>query len=143
MKETVLHASQNIAFSKEIVKNLPQAIAKRLPVEISVVSVSEKESAELNRRYREKDKTTNVLSFRYGKEYGEIIVCPAVVRREARRQKHTFRYQMTWMILHGMIHLSGLHHEQSPVAAKKTEAVEKRILDTIFNFNGSQHNRIS
>lgn len=141
MKGTISQTSKNLSFAKQIVKQLPQAIRRRLPAEILVVSVSEKESVALNRRYRKKHKATNVLSFYYGKEYGEIIVCPSLIRREAEIQKHTFRYQMTWMIVHGMIHLAGVHHERSATAAKKTEALEHKILDTIFN--GSQHHHLS
>jgi len=45
------------------------------------------------------------------------------------------------MILHGMIHLSGLHHERSAAAAKKSEALERKILATIFN--GAKHHYIA
>lgn len=103
-----------------------------LPVEISVVSISEKESRLLNRRYRKKHKPANVLSFLYGPEYGEIIVCPSLIRREARKQGHTYQYQMTWMIVHGTIHLSGLHHERSRAAAERVEKLEQKILRTVY-----------
>lgn len=139
MKEIVFHTPKNIAFAQEIVKHLPQAIAKRLPADIAIVAVSAQESRALNRRYRKKDKATNVLSFRYGKEYGEIIVCPAVIRREAKSQKHAFEYQMTWYILHGMIHLSGLHHEVSASAAKKAEVIEQGVLSKLFKESRSKN----
>lgn len=112
---------------------MPQAVRNGLPAEISVVSVSEKESAAFNRRYRNKRAAANVLSFLYGKEYGEIILCSAVIRREAKAQHHTFDYQMTWMIAHGMIHLSGLHHEESASAEKKFSRTEQKVLQRIFN----------
>ncbi|MFY9462876.1 MAG: rRNA maturation RNase YbeY [Candidatus Sungiibacteriota bacterium] len=170
MKETTLHHTpKNTAFSKEIVKHLPQAIALRLPAEISVVAVSARESAALNRRYRHKYTPANVLSFLYddismsssgltrgsrskaldsrlhgndkrdkqnGRTYGEIIICPAIIRVEAKTQKHTFQYQMTWMIAHGMIHLSGLHHEKSSALAKRVTALEERIMES-FKFQNS------
>lgn len=133
MKETILRTPQNVAFSKEIVKYLPQAVRSGLPAEISVVSVSEKKSAMLNRMYRKKDTATNVLSFRYSDEYGEIFVCPAVIRAEAKAQKNSFQYQMTWMIVHGMIHLSGVHHEKSKAAERKFSRIEHGILAKVFN----------
>ena len=131
MKEIILHTQKNLSFSKRIVKDLPQTVRKRLPAEILVVSVAEKESQRINRQYRNKDKAANVLSFRYSDAYGEILVCPAVIRREARAQGHTFHYQMTWYILHGMIHLAGMHHEQSRAAAEKVHRLEQRILAKI------------
>lgn len=137
MRKLIPRISEALQSPREIVKYLPQAVRKGLPVEIAVIEVSEKESKMLNRRYRKKHKSANVLSFLYGPEYGEIIVCPSVIRREARAQGHTYRYEMTWMIVHGTIHLSGLHHERSAAAARKAEALEQKILDAIFD--GSQH----
>ena len=121
-----------IAYYKDIVKALSKIIRERLPEKTMVVSVSSAISQQLNRRYRRKDKAANVLSFWYSKEYGEIIVCPVVIRREARAQGHTYQYQMTWMIVHGTIHLSGLHHEKSHVAADRVNRLEQKILRTIF-----------
>ncbi len=144
MKGTTSHASQEtLLLLDKIVKALPQAIRNGLPAEISVVSVSAQESWALNLRYRKKDKAANVLSFYYAKEYGEIIICPSLIRAEAKKENHSFEYQMTWMILHGMIHLSGLHHEQSVAVAKKTEALERNILQNLFQKSGSQHYHIS
>lgn len=112
---------------------MPLALKKRLPKEIAVISLSPAKSRATNKRYRKKDKPTNVLSFRYSDEYGEILLCPAVIRREAREQGNTFDYQMTWMIVHGMLHLSGLHHETSAAREKKFVRVERSVLDKIFN----------
>lgn len=86
-----------------------------------------KESRRLNHIYRGKDKATNILSFRYSKDYGEILVCPEVIRREAKAQGNTYKYQVTWMILHGMLHLAGLHHEKSLKTAKRVERIERDV----------------
>jgi len=110
---------------------LPRRISRKLPRRIAVIKVSEASAANLNRRYRLEQKPANVLSFRYGDGYGEILVCPAVIRREARAQNNSFEYQLTWMIMHGMIHLSGLHHEKSGAKAAETLRIEQRILNKI------------
>ena len=129
MKGThILTTQKSISFSKKIVKNLPLAIRKRLPREIAVIAVSPRESLRLNRTYRGKRKPTNVLSFLYGPEYGEIIICPAVIRKEAKTQGNAQLFQMTWMVLHGMLHLAGLHHEKSRIIAEKVERIEQGVL---------------
>ena len=129
MKGTrILTTQENLSFSKEIVKNLPLAIQKWLPKEIGIIEVSAQESLKLNRIYRGKKKPTNVLSFRYGQEYGEIIICPAVIRREAKEQGNSQAFQMTWMIVHGMLHLAGMHHEKSARMAEKVERIEQGVL---------------
>ena len=132
MKGAILSSSKNLSFLNRIVKVLPQAIRNGLPADIAIVEVSEKESRRLNLIYRGRRKPANVLSFRYDHEYGEIIVCALMIRREAKMQKHSFKYQMTWMVVHGMIHLSGLHHEKSDAAAQKAERIEQAILRDIF-----------
>lgn len=103
-------------------------IQNKLPAQIAVVPVSARESLELNRRYRKKRTPANVLSFLYDREYGEIIVCPALIRVEAKTQGHSFKYQMTWMIIHGMLHLAGVHHERSAPAAKRAARLEEEAL---------------
>ncbi|TSD04701.1 MAG: hypothetical protein Greene071436_79, partial [Parcubacteria group bacterium Greene0714_36] len=59
--------------------------------------------------------------------------CPAIIRAEAKTQNNSFEYQMTWMIVHGMIHLSGLHHEESKVAEKKFSRIEHKVLKQFLN----------
>ncbi len=131
MKDTILHTQKNLSFSKEIVKNLPPAIKKRLPKEIVVIAVSPRESLKLNRRYRHKRKPANVLSFLYGRDYGEIIICPSVIAQDAKKQGNAQIFQMTWMVAHGMLHLAGMHHERSHATAKKVEKIEQRILSIL------------
>ena len=131
MKDTILHTNKSLSFSKETVKYLPLAIRKRLPKEITVIAVSPKESLRLNRRYRHKRKPADVLSFLYGREYGEIILCPAVIKKDAKKQGNTQVFQMTWMVVHGMLHLSGLHHERSRIITEKGERIEQEILSVL------------
>lgn len=110
----------------------PSALRSKLPREIRVISATEIVSRRLNRRYRAKDKPTNVLSFFYSPEYGEIIVCPAVIRVEAKTQANPLQYQMTWMVVHGMLHLSGVHHEHSRSAEARFQRIERRIMAGLF-----------
>ena len=97
-----------------------------------MISVSPKESQKLNGLYRGKDKATNVLSFRYDSEYGEVLVCPSVIQKEAREQNNSYEYQMTWMVVHGIIHLAEIHHEASELAAQHVDRLEKQVLNKFF-----------
>lgn len=109
-------------------KLFPATIQSKLPAHVAVVPVSARESLALNRTYRNKRTPANVLSFLYDREYGEIIVCPALIRVEAKMQGNSFAYQMTWMIIHGMLHLAGVHHERSAAAAKRAARLEEEAL---------------
>jgi probable rRNA maturation factor len=121
---------------KKLVTNLRREVGrtlnKKLPREVAVIYISSRQSQTLNRVYRHKNKATNVLSFRFDKNYGEILICLEVVRREARVQGNSYKYQMTWMVLHGMLHLAGLHHERSKAVAKRVDDLERKLLRKLF-----------
>lgn len=107
-------------------------IRNKLPKKIVIVAISTQKSQNINWEFRKKSEPANVLSFYYGPKYGEILVCPEVIRLEAKKQGNFFHYQMTWMILHGMMHLAGRHHEQSPTVARYLEKLETKILRIIL-----------
>ncbi|OHA06411.1 MAG: rRNA maturation RNase YbeY [Candidatus Sungbacteria bacterium RIFCSPLOWO2_01_FULL_47_10] len=113
---------------KRIKKILPKTLLRKLPKEITVKEITPKQALRLNLAYRKKRKPANVLSFRYGPHYGEILVCPEVIRHDAKMQGNSYKYQMTWMILHGMLHLGGLHHEKSHGAELKSGKIEREVL---------------
>src|ERR1700744_5124779 len=68
------------------------ALGDHPPIELTIRVVDEAESAELNGRFRHKTYPTNVLSFPYDAEaldvpvLGDIVICAAVVAREANDQ---------------------------------------------------------
>jgi len=102
--------------------------------EISVLVVGEARSRALNRRYRGRDKSTNVLSFPAAKAVagpaqllGDLVICPTVLRREARAQHKRLKDHWTHLIVHGLLHLIGYDHEQAR-DARRMERREIRIL---------------
>jgi len=117
-----------LATVSKIVKLVPANVKRKLPKKISIIKVDERTARELNHRYRRKNKPANVLSFRYSSEYGEVVLCPAVIQREAKRQGNSYSYQKRWMTVHGLLHLAGVHHEKSAKARKRFEEIENRIL---------------
>jgi len=116
-----------------IKKFFPKNLRKKLPRGIVVKKISSRESRRLNLVYRGKNVPTNVLSFRYGPDYGEILICPAVAKKEAKISGNSQTFQMTWMIAHGMIHLSGLHHKKTQDASARFAGLEKKILDKFLS----------
>lgn len=120
---------------RQVVDWLTQALTalECHPAEVSVRIVSEAEMAELNKRYRGKDKPTNVLSFPSGIEaeghlfLGDIVVCNAVVFDEAIKFDKTFPDRFAHMVVHGLLHLLGHDHIEAD-DQKKMEAVELTLL---------------
>ena len=102
--------------------------------EITLRIVGPAESRALNRRYRKKDKPTNVLSFPYDdpapdrkRVLGDVVICAAVVAREAREQGKRPAAHWAHMVVHGVLHLRGYDHNRA-ADAKVMEARERAIL---------------
>ena len=77
---------------------------------LSVAYVSEKKSKELNKKYRKRDKPTNVLSFALRHLEGELVFCKPVIKREAKEQKKKEGVWLMFLVIHGMLHLKGMTH---------------------------------
>jgi probable rRNA maturation factor len=99
--------------------------ASRADITLRVVGASE--SRKLNRKYRAKDKPTNVLSFPYGGGSGDVVLCHPVIRKEARQQRKSLRAHYAHLVVHGVLHLRGHDHLKKRDAARM-EALEIRIL---------------
>jgi len=105
--------------------------------ELSVRLVDNDEMRRLNRDYRQKDATTNVLSFPGGaisglpadaaEMLGDIVICAAVVREEAAQQGKAIDDHWAHLLVHGTLHLLGYEHE-TDVDAAEMEGLEARIL---------------
>jgi len=102
--------------------------------ELSVLIVGPARSRSLNRRYRGRDHSTNVLSFpaagrtaRRRGALGDLVICPQLLRREARVQGKTMRAHWMHLVIHGTLHLIGYDH-QRPAEAQRMERREARLL---------------
>lgn len=103
--------------------------------------VSEAESQQLNHEYRGKDYPTNVLSFPYempdlpagvvleeDEHYlGDLVICAAVVEREADEQNKSSFNHWAHMVIHGALHLQGYDHIEDS-EAEVMEALEIQLL---------------
>ena len=102
--------------------------------EISVLLVGPAASRALNARYRGRHRPTNVLSFPAPPGavsasclLGDLVICPAVLRAEARAQHKSARAHWAHMVVHGVLHLVGYDHEL-PAEARRMEQREIRTL---------------
>jgi probable rRNA maturation factor len=130
-----------------------RALASDVRGELTIRIVDDRESAQLNSRYRGKEGPTNVLSFssdRHGWRecrkrreqpaadvpaaggeeplpYGDVVICAAVVEREAREQGKPLAAHWAHMVVHGALHLQGYDHENARDAGIM-EARERALL---------------
>ena len=85
---------------------------------VDVLVTANAEMKSLNRRFRGKDKATDVLSFAAPpdslrkKLAGEIAVSAEIAAQNARGLGHTAAQEVKILVLHGILHLRGYDHEQ-------------------------------
>lgn len=103
-------------------------------LELTVRIVEESEARELNRTYRGKDYAPNVLSFPMRSVgavdtalLGDIVICAAVVEREAGEQHKALDAHWSHMVIHGVLHCCGYEHD-TETGAEWMESLERRIL---------------
>ncbi len=77
---------------------------------LSLAFVSAKKSQEINKKYRKKDKPTNVLAFPLSPLEGEILLCKEVIKKEAKNFEMTQKEFTLFLVIHGMLHLKGYDH---------------------------------
>lgn len=120
--------------------NIMQSIIEELgngDSELVIRIVDRNEIRLLNNTYRQKDETTNVLSFENNlpveideKILGDLVICTEVVSEEANEQNKTFNDHMVHISVHGVLHLMGYDHIEEGEASDM-ESIEINILQKI------------
>ena len=106
--------------------------------ELSVLLADDAFVQTLNRKFRGKDKPTNVLSFPHGagqadvlveeaRPLGDIALAHETLQREAKAQAKAFNDHLAHLVAHGVLHLLGYDHE-TEAEATEMEARERTIL---------------
>lgn len=106
--------------------------------EVTIRLVDEQESQQLNASYRGKDKPTNVLSFPFDAPIdlieagelallGDLVICVPLVLQEAQAQQKQPLHHWAHLVIHGLLHLQGLDHQEES-EAEYMEALETQLL---------------
>lgn len=107
--------------------------AVRLPGAVTLLVTSSRELRSLNRRFRGKDKPTDVLSFPAdaGTEHGftgDIAISAEIAAQNARRLGHSVATEVKILALHGLLHLAGYDHEADRGQMARKEEKLRRML---------------
>jgi len=84
--------------------------------EVDVLLSNDRTLRRLNRAYRGKDKATDVLSFPAAEDVagtfaGDLAISLDTAKRQAAEHGHSLRDEVRVLVLHGLLHLSGMDHE--------------------------------
>ena len=118
----------------------PEVANQRLAV--SLLFADDAEVHALNRKWRSKDKPTNVLSFPMLERedllalasdgppelLGDIALALETCQREAANKGVSLEAHATHLLIHGLLHLAGYDHETSPEDARAMEQLEIKAL---------------
>jgi probable rRNA maturation factor len=89
--------------------------------EVDILIADNRRLQELNRRFRRKNKPTDVLSFPRP-QGGDIAISADIALENADRYGHAATDELKILVLHGMLHLAGYDHETDNGRMAKTEA---------------------
>ena len=105
---------------------------------INLRLLNDKEMRKLNMQFRQKDKTTNVLSFpnddisvKQTKNIGDIAISVEYVKAEAQKEGKTFDDHIIHMLAHGVYHILGYDHENNENAV----IMESKEIQTLKKIN--------
>lgn len=120
--------------------------------ELSILLVNDRRMKALNSMYRGVDRTTDVLSFPQqersafstppcpplskggtegGVVLGDIVINLHQAKRQASKHGLSFREELRWLLVHGLLHLIGYDHERSKYSERKMREKEKELLTHI------------
>jgi probable rRNA maturation factor len=105
--------------------------------ELSIVLTNDEEQHELNKEWRGKDSSTNVLSFPQIEPFGPVVgilgditLARETLIREAEEQGVSFEAHFTHLVVHGFLHILGYDHLDDDEAVQM-ESLETAILATL------------
>ena len=103
------------------VANIVLKAENKTKMDLSIALVGQERIKELNRQYRGKNKATDVLSFRYNNDFGEVVIC------------HQKTKELPRVLVHGILHILGFTHP-SKISGQvnKMEKKEDYYLSKIF-----------
>ena len=100
---------------------------------VTVVLLTDARVRELNRRFRKRDRPTDVLSFPSAADepradrqryLGDVVIAAGVARRQAKEAGHSIQTELRVLALHGLLHLLGYDHERD---AGRMARLERRL----------------
>jgi probable rRNA maturation factor len=147
----------DVARWAELARRVLDARGVKGETEVSLLFVDEDAIAALNEQFLGKSGPTDVLSFPIEDEpgptgrtpdfggsgpgssaeqgelslLGDVVVCPAVAARNAVDHEVAFDDEVALLVVHGLLHLLGMDHEQD-VEAERMEALEQQLLDRFY-----------
>ena len=118
---------------EEILKKVAEKILEgenKRNTDLSIALVGPGRIRKLNKKYRGKNRVTDVLSFP-DNGLGEIVICLREVKKNAKKFGSSFKKELSICLIHGILHLLGYDHEKSVEEVKKMRDREEYYLSQV------------
>lgn len=104
--------------------------------EISLLLTDDETIRQLNKEYRNKDKSTDVLSFPMEDEImlGDIAISVNTAKRQAEEVEINLDRETAFLFIHGLLHLLGYDHETSQEDEAEMFALQEKILKKLIDY---------
>ena len=145
---------RHITFDQARLERSAQAILSEVgetSADLGVLLVGDQRMRSLNRRYRGKDRTTDVLAFamreavtpyaiRFAADMlGDVVISLPTAHRQAKVSGRSLDEELTWLLIHGILHLCGYDHERSEKEARRMHRRERMILRSTARLSNRTH----
>ncbi|MBI4128810.1 MAG: rRNA maturation RNase YbeY [Parcubacteria group bacterium] len=118
--------------------------ALRLAGSLGVIFVEKRKMKRFNRIYQGKNRVTDVLAFPYAdmrtsgvrsrmrsgglsRHVGDVILCPAYIREQARTYRHPLKKEYAFLLIHGILHCAGYDHTRSDAGSRRMFAQQDAL----------------
>ena len=146
-------------FIKKYLKQIEKELSRRKVFlkakSLTIAFVSTENIKQLNKKFRSKNKVTDILSFSdqegkksvtlplkksllkmvnniEGVSLGELVLCPSYIRKKAQKRRVSVREETAYVLLHGLLHLLGFEHEKSRKEAQKMYSLQDQVFEKVF-----------
>ena len=116
----IINRQRKHPLNRKRIRSLIERLSTRYRLgdpEVVLVFVGTKAIRTLNRKYRRRDRPTDVLSFPIGKKgadgkfyLGDIVISVPDAAKQARKRGHGLEREMEVLAIHGFLHLAGYDH---------------------------------
>ena len=135
-----------VTFDQARLERLARAILSDVgetSAELGIMFVGDRRMRGLNRQYRGKDRTTDVLAFAMRDVFtphasgltpdmlGDVVISVPTAWRQGKEAGRSLDEELAWLLVHGILHLCGYDHERGEKEASRMHRRERMILRSI------------
>ncbi|MCM8772033.1 MAG: rRNA maturation RNase YbeY [Candidatus Omnitrophica bacterium] len=130
----IFQKQKKVKVNEDYIKMMVDEIKKYIlppPKKVSIYLVNNKKIKDLNRKFLNVNSYTDILAFKYSKNYGELIISVDECKKNSQIYRNNLENEILYVIIHGLLHLKGYtdytEKEREKMFLKQDEIFEKII----------------